>query len=336
MVDRPNKPTPLPSSATAPSNIPGPSITHSTDPSPSITATLPTGESVTVLLHGATVTSWKSVAPNSSEPIENLWLSSAAKLDGSAAVRGGIPVVFPVFGPPPKEGHPTSTLPQHGFARNAQWEFLGKSSSESTAGDAKKGAGGGADDTVKLDFGLYSQKLGEDVRAKWPFDFGLVYSVTLTREGLETMMTVRNEGEKAFEFQVLLHTYLRVKDITQTHITGLLGLSYTDKVLNATQHTESNARLSITGETDRVYTRIPQSTTSIMCADKPRFDIVRDNLSDTVVWNPWTEKAKAMKDFEPNEGYKEMICVEVGAVDGWTTLEGGETWEAGQIIKSHL
>lgn len=55
-----------------------------------MTATLPTGDSVEILLFGATVTSWKSNGK------ERLWLSTAAKLDGSKPVRGGIPVVFPV------------------------------------------------------------------------------------------------------------------------------------------------------------------------------------------------------------------------------------------------
>lgn len=43
-----------------------------------------------VLLYGATIISWKSGGE------EKLWLSSGAKLDGSKAVRGGIPLVFPV------------------------------------------------------------------------------------------------------------------------------------------------------------------------------------------------------------------------------------------------
>jgi len=68
----------------------------------------------------------------------------------------------------------------------------------------------------------------------------------------------------------------------------------------------------------------------------PRFDVVRDNLVDTVIWNPWIEKAKGMGDFEPKDGYKQMICVEVGAVNGWQKLDGGESWEGGQLIKSLL
>lgn len=42
-----------------------------------------------VLLYGATVVSWKSKGPNDAEPVEHLFLSSKAALDGSKAVRGG-------------------------------------------------------------------------------------------------------------------------------------------------------------------------------------------------------------------------------------------------------
>ncbi|KAE9967324.1 hypothetical protein BLS_006442 [Venturia inaequalis] len=318
MVDRANKP----SAISAGEKAPQPSVDISAD-NGTITATLPTGESVTVLLHGATVTSWKSAGGT-----ENLWVSEKAVLDGSKPVRGGVPVVFPVFGPPPKN-HATSSLPQHGFARNTRWEFLGKSTSE---GETVKGA----DDSVKLDFGLYSTALPESARKAWPYDFGVVYSVTLSKEGLQTVVNVRNEGKESFEFQFLLHTYLRVKDITKTEVTGLLGTSYVDKVLDATTHTESNANLKITGEVDRVYSKLSQSTTSVLEGGKPRFDVVRDNLTDTVVWNPWIEKAKGMGDFEPKDGYKEMLCIEVGAVDSWVKLEGGEGWEGGQIMKSLL
>lgn len=43
-----------------------------------------------------------------------------------------------------------------------------------------------------------------------------------------------------------------------------------------------------------------------------------------------------MGDFEPKDGYKEMLCIEVGAVDSWVKLDGGEGWEGGQIMKSLL
>lgn len=78
---------------------------------------------------------------------------------------------------------------------------MGKSSSEDALGG----------NSVKLDFGLYTSGLGEDARKAWPFDFGLVYSVTLAKDSLQTVVNVRNEGEESFEFQFLLHTYLKIK-----------------------------------------------------------------------------------------------------------------------------
>lgn len=87
MVDRPNRPTAL---ASTPGLPPQAQVTISNGSS-RVTATLPTGESVEVLLFGATVLSWKDSAGD-----EKLWLSEDAKLDGSKAVRGGIPLVFPV------------------------------------------------------------------------------------------------------------------------------------------------------------------------------------------------------------------------------------------------
>jgi glucose-6-phosphate 1-epimerase len=127
-----------------------------------------------------------------------------------------------------------------------------------------------------------------------------------------------------------------LQDISTTTVTGLAGVSYIDKVLNATTHTQADNSLAIKGEVDRAYTSIPQSTTSVLVGGKPRFDVERDNLSDTVVWNPWIEKAAGMGDYKPKDGYKNMLCVEVGAVNGWQKLDEGDSWEGGQIIKSLL
>ena len=112
-------------------------------------------------------------------------------------------VTSQAFGPPPKD-HATGALPQHGFARNSTWEYLGKSSSESGA------LAKGGDDSVKLDFGLSSSNLSAEHKKAWPYEFGLVYTVTLGKDGLQTMLNVRNEGKESFEFQMLLHTYFKI------------------------------------------------------------------------------------------------------------------------------
>lgn len=84
-----SKPKP-PTLSSTPGLAPQPTVSFSDD-NARVTAELPTGESVSILLYGATVLSWKDAQGR-----EKLWLSEGAKLDGSKAVRGGVPLVFPV------------------------------------------------------------------------------------------------------------------------------------------------------------------------------------------------------------------------------------------------
>ncbi|TVY84109.1 Glucose-6-phosphate 1-epimerase [Lachnellula suecica] len=322
MVDRPKKPTAL---AATPGLAPQAqvNISHSNS---IVSAVLPSGEAVEILLYGATIISWKDA-----KGVEKLWLSEKAKTDGSKAVRGGIPLVFPVFGKAPDHAA-TSKLPQHGFARTSTWEFLGKSTSESSS--TKEGG----DSSVKLDFGLSSNNLSEDSKKAWPHEFGLIYSVTLGKEGLATSIVVRNEGESAWEFQTLMHSYLRIADISKISITGLESSSYIDKVSSPISTTTSPSEpVTISGTTDRVYTpaRGPDAPVAVVEGGKKKFSIVRDNLNEVVVWNPWVD-CKNIGDFAPLDGYKQMICVEAGAVKGWQKLEAGETWEGGQVITAAI
>lgn len=316
MVDRPNKPTAL---ATTP-GLPPQAQVNITHDNSRVAASLPTGESVEVLLHGATVLSWKDAAG-----AERLWLSEATALDGSKAVRGGIPLVFPVFGTSPD--HPeVGKLPQHGLARISRWEFLGKSTSES------------ASDSVKLDFGLSSENVDEKTRALWPYKFGAIYSVTLDRESLSTSIVITNQGDVPFEVQVLLHTYLRVKDVTAIQILNLDASPYTDKTDNLAKKTQSGP-LKIASETDAIFTPAGGPKTPIIVADaadntKEIYSIVRDSLDDVVIWNPWEAKAKSMPDFAPDDGWRNMICVEAGAVNGFQKLEAGDALEGAQVITS--
>ncbi|KAI4157150.1 MAG: hypothetical protein L6R39_000747 [Caloplaca ligustica] len=314
-MERAKKPAAIPVSPIQPT----PQVSISDDNS-RISASLPTGQRVEVLLYGATVISWKSANGK-----ENLFLSSKASLDGSKPVRGGIPLVFPVFGPPKKD-HPTGQLPQHGFARNSRWEYLGKSSSESSSLPNSKG-----DASVKLDFGLSDSMIDA---SKWNYSFNLTYSVTLGQDNLETSLVVRNTGSSNYDFQLLFHTYLAVDDIAQTTVSGFEDAPFIDKTQGAKEVGPARESISIDSETDRVYTVPMEKPITITEQGKPRYELTRDMLSDVVVWNPWIEKAKGMADFGPEDGYKKMICVEAGSVSAWNTLEAGDTWEGGQRIKT--
>src|SRR5437879_705025 len=66
-----------------------------------------------IYLNGATVTRYEV----NGKPV--LFCSRTSKYEAGKAIRGGVPVIFPWFGP-----HPTDpALPQHGFARTAEWKI---------------------------------------------------------------------------------------------------------------------------------------------------------------------------------------------------------------------
>ncbi|POS72630.1 hypothetical protein DHEL01_v208971 [Diaporthe helianthi] len=282
-----------------------------------IQATLPSGDAVTVYLHGATVTSWKT-----SDGDEKLFLSTASALDGSAAIRGGIPVVFPNFASPPKEGQ-TAKMPSHGFARNSTWTY--DSAIQEDDGTA-----------VLLKFTLDSASLTADYKTKWPYSAKLAYTVYLTQDNLNVQFVVENTDDEAIDFQFLLHTYLTVPDITTTTVSGLQGAPYQDKTQNNTIITEESDALTITGETDRIYS--PVSVAPIVLKDNgsPRITVERsESLPDTTIWNTWATKILNTKDFAPKDAWQRYLAIEPGYVAKFNSLAPGEVWEASVNYLAH-
>ena len=149
---------------------------------------------VEVYGHGAHVTSWIPAGDK-----ERLFLSGTSEFRDGAAIRGGVPVVFPQFstwGP----------LPKHGFARNHAWELI--SIGEGTA--------------------RFQLRDSEATRAIWPHAFLAEFMVTVRERQLIMELAITNRGEEPFNFTAALHTYLRVDDIAATTIEGLVGLRYFD------------------------------------------------------------------------------------------------------------
>ena len=117
---------------------------------------------------GAHVVSWRSKSDlevYKTKP-EFLFLSEKAILDGTKAIRGGIPICFPQFG---KLGECTN---QHGFARNATWDFV----------DSEVDA---AREMAKATFTTSST---EETLKEFPYKFTLKYTVTIEKEFLKPMI----------------------------------------------------------------------------------------------------------------------------------------------------
>jgi D-hexose-6-phosphate mutarotase len=260
-----------------------------------------------VYTFGATVTKFMTA-----DKTDLIWLSGTAKLDGTKAIRGGIPLVFPQFGAPIKE------MAQHGFARNNHWTII-------------KEADGS--DAVSISFALDNTKATHEA---WPSPYQLIFEVSVQDSKLTTSLTVINPGD-AFKFQTLQHTYLNVGDISKTVVKGLQNQRFYDKASAdpGVLKFHASGEATISEFTDRVFVNVNGLGDKAIEVTCPNGTIVvkgfatfgdgsSGNLpSDTVVWNPWAEKAKGMGDFD-DDGYNSMLCIEPGLVADFHELPKGQ------------
>jgi glucose-6-phosphate 1-epimerase len=252
-----------------------------------------------VYIHGAHVAHFQ---PRGGRPV--LWMSKASQYVGGApgkALRGGVPICFPWFGP--KAGE--TGAPVHGLARIFAWEI---ESVEQLA-----------DGRVRAALALSS---GDATRLVSAGEFALSFAVTVGAT-LTMELTVRNTGGAVLAFEEALHTYFSVSDVKSVSISGLADTPYVDKVDGATRKVQGSEPIRITGETDRVYL----GTVAAVSVDDPGFKrqirVSKGGSNTTVVWNPWIAKAKAMPDFGDHE-WPEMLCVETAnAIDNAITLPPG-------------
>ena len=159
---------------------------------------------------GACLLSYKTGAGR-----ECVFLSRDAKLDGSKAVRGGIPLVFPQFGQPDK------SMPQHGFFRTNFWKV-----DESSVFDNEESAG----ITYTLELKDVKNSRGGLWDENTEFDCSCSYHVEITGKTFSTRIEIKNTGGKEIPFQTLLHTYYLVDgkaalDGSNCYVTGLEGMS---------------------------------------------------------------------------------------------------------------
>jgi glucose-6-phosphate 1-epimerase len=238
-----------------------------------------------IYLHGAQVTAW---APAGQAPV--IWMSRRSLFEPGRAIRGGVPICFPWFGP----GRNGEMSPAHGFARVADWTLHGARED----GDAVVV-------TLRLTDGDVVGLPGAEL---WPYPFEALYTVTVGAElGLE--LSVRNTGAEAVTFEEALHTYLCVSDVRGVQVDGLDGATYADKTSGGAL-VRQEGPVVFTGETDRVY----RSSADVSVRDGARTMIVATTDSQsTIVWNPWVAKAAAMSDFGDEE-WPTMVCVETANV----------------------
>lgn len=261
------------------------------------------GAHAELYLAGAHLTSWVPAGA-----AEQLFVSARSAYTPGTAIRGGVPVIFPQFGPGP--------IPRHGFARTSTWEVA-------AAGESPTGA---ARATLAL-------RDSETTRRVWPFAFEAQLGVELLGQTITVSLGIGNPGPAPLTFTAALHTYVAVADIARATVEGLAGVPYRDQTRGNASVVDEAPGLTFEREVDRLYVRTPREL-RLHDGRGPDARVVAihaDGFPDAVVWNPWAEKARALDDLADDE-YQRFVCIEAAAAAEPVVVALGARWTGAQRL----
>lgn len=239
-------------------------------------------------LLGSTVTHWQ---PAGHKPV--LFTSEKSNYKNGDAIRGGVPICFPWFGPHPAD----ADMPAHGLVRTTPWQLV----------QTARGSAG-----VETQMVTNLDQLHADYRATFGKQLILNFTVTNSTDTDQT-------------FEAALHTYFAVGDARQVSIAGLEHADYIDKIRDGKTFNQGDAPITFTRETDRVYQNTQATCTLTDPVLGRKITVEKLGSNSTVVWNPWIDKAKRMADFGDDE-WTGMCCIESANIgEHAVTLAPGES-----------
>ncbi|MBT8449139.1 MAG: D-hexose-6-phosphate mutarotase [Gammaproteobacteria bacterium] len=235
---------------------------------------------------------------------ELLFLGEKAFFEEGKAIKGGVPVCWPWFGPHPEK----KSYPAHGFVRNRMWNVMHTETTENGS--------------TKVSLGIKSTA---ETRSIWPHDFSLKLDITVS-DTMLLELTTRNTGDQTFSMTQALHSYFSVGDVSQIQLLGLEDKQYIDKT-DSDSVKQQDGIVTISNEVDRIYYDAPALLT---IADKSMQRNIQINSSGnrtTVVWNPWSEISKSSADLQDDD-YQRFLCVEtVNAVADAVEVAAGDAYK---------
>ena len=215
-----------------------------------------------------------------------LFLSDAAYYQDGKAIKGGIPICWPWFGPDP-EGRGRAA---HGFVRNRPWTVRATETL--------------ADGDTRITLGLEDST---ETHGIWPTAFDLSLEVTVGN-GLRVELITRNTGEQPFTLTQALHSYFSVGAIGQVQVLGLEDTDYLDKAGDGSRNTQTGA-VRFDQEVDRIYLDVPPGLVIDDAVFGRRISITSIGSHTAVVWNPGADISASMGDLRDDD-FQRFVCVE--------------------------
>lgn len=242
-----------------------------------------------ISLNGAHMT----VFENTRRGRSMFWMDDASSPAGHG-IRGGVPIVFPWFGP-----HGVRRdLPRHGFAHNLLWSVAG----EFRSGAAVAGV------VLELDDSPVT-------RAMWPHAFRARLAVAIEEAAVAMRFSVKNTGSAPMTYDDGFHPYFAVGRASDVQVDGTEGVEFLDKVEKFARKRQAGP-IRFGGEVDRVFLDTAGACT-IREGGRAVLVVEKAGSRETVVWNPGPENGA--------EAAPPFVCVEpANCFEHPVTLAPGE------------
>lgn len=250
-----------------------------------------------------------------------IWLNDEAQFKTGKSIRAGVPVCWPWFGNFARNPQSVQAMrqsaepaPAHGLVRASDWELQGIESDG---------------DSLLVRLRLPCPAGGFP---GWPHQVEPSLSIRLD-EQLHISLSSHNLGTESVSISQALHSYFAVSDVRKVQVEGLDGLDYIDTVDGWVTKQQAGA-LHFAAETDRIYLDTPAQLNIVDQDWQRRIQLTSEGSKSTVIWNPWTERAKAFDDMA-DDGWQGMLCIETANVlDDVVALAPGASHTMGVSIAS--
>jgi glucose-6-phosphate 1-epimerase len=253
-----------------------------------------------VSLYGGHVLSWQPTGHD-----EVFWLSKSTEFKNGKAIRGGIPICWPWFGPKiDKEGNNGGN---HGFARTNRWQLISHEVTEQSVA-------------------LVIELKGEGEHYLWPEKFKLIQTLVFSTT-FSQQLSITNLSLKTVKFSSALHSYFAVSNPGNVQIPQLVDALFDDKISSEKQQTDQ--LVNCIGPIDRIY----------YCSDKQviideglqrKITLEGSQCQQWVLWNPGLKIAGNMPDIHPH-GENEFVCLEAANTQ-CQTIDAGDNVTLSQKI----
>ena len=249
----------------------------------------------TIYLHGGNLTHFQ---PRGERAV--IFGGKRCEMHPDRTLHAGIPICWPWFGPHPTE----ESKPQHGFARNRDWEL--QKTTQLPSGETEIVLGLGED---------------EETRALFDHSFELLLRFTIGRR-LRIELETHNSDSVPFSFTQALHSYFYLSDIDNAVIYGTEGVPFAELTDGGRKKQESGA-LRIDRVINRVYEPTDRQCRIFDDGFNRIISIDKRGSRATTIWNPGDKSG--LHDL-PADLYRKFVCVEsCNAGNDIVTLEPGSS-----------